>query len=420
MLILSLTPGCRPTDAPAPEPAAGSQGSRADPARPEASPADPGSEEARGREEAALGTLRLEAMPPSPALEPPPDADAAVGGSPSAEPDAPKRSADAWPPPVELPEELARALAIAPSPEAEREAKRLNQRALRRHRKLELEAAVGLYREALEAWPGHPFSRYNLGCALALLGRKEAALRELEVLAALGDDASLWRLRRARVDEDFVDVRDDPSFRRLTSYVPVEVSWSPTLEGDSAGEELVRSLRKGQIPARLGAAAADAAEGTTIRHRPGEAAITRIVEELSIALPVEAKIVEDPGLTVDRPVVVVLGSGAADRATPAPSDFVGRPLEARPEGALERLHLKTTGFVRWERIEESGARVTRTGRYHLEGKDLSLDVREVSEQPGPDGAPDDLTVLQGKRSHHLVETREGALVVDGLEFRPRR
>lgn len=70
--------------------------------------------------------------------------------------------------------------------------------------------AKRLLREALAAKPGNPSILYNLACAQALAGERDAALANLS--EALSGDESLREL--AQTDEDFRSIRDDPRFPR--------------------------------------------------------------------------------------------------------------------------------------------------------------------------------------------------------------
>ena len=70
--------------------------------------------------------------------------------------------------------------------------------------------AKRLLREALDANPGNGSVLYNLACAEALAGEKDAALGHLE--EALAAQPELSKL--AQSDTDFDSIRDDPRFPR--------------------------------------------------------------------------------------------------------------------------------------------------------------------------------------------------------------
>lgn len=61
--------------------------------------------------------------------------------------------------------------------------------------------------------PDHPIVHYNLGCSLALLGRREAALEAIEEAVARGFDDLGVMLN----DEDLVSLRDDRRFQQLAA-----------------------------------------------------------------------------------------------------------------------------------------------------------------------------------------------------------
>jgi tetratricopeptide (TPR) repeat protein len=63
----------------------------------------------------------------------------------------------------------------------------------------------------VEANPQSAGSLYNLACAEALLGEKDAALDHLARAVELNPPFA----EAARQDEDFTSVRDDPRFARI-------------------------------------------------------------------------------------------------------------------------------------------------------------------------------------------------------------
>lgn len=77
---------------------------------------------------------------------------------------------------------------------------------------------LGRYAEGLavdsrlvELAPEDSTARYNLACSLALLGRREEALVQLELAVRCGyDDAA-----HLAADPDFASLRDDPQFQAL-------------------------------------------------------------------------------------------------------------------------------------------------------------------------------------------------------------
>src|SRR5437764_13929292 len=72
----------------------------------------------------------------------------------------------------------------------------------------DFEKAKSLINEGLRERPGQPALLYNLACVEALAGESDAALEHLNAAVAQKE-----RYReRAREDEDFVSIRDDPRF----------------------------------------------------------------------------------------------------------------------------------------------------------------------------------------------------------------
>ncbi|MGM0574633.1 MAG: tetratricopeptide repeat protein [Myxococcota bacterium] len=305
----------------------------------------------------------------------------------------------------------------APSEEDRARADALNRKGLRRHRKLEIPAAIEAYRAALEAWPGHSWANYNLACAHALQGDREGALRHLRIVAALGGEEAEERLHAARTDPDFERLVDDRDFRSLTGYVTVLVAPSPSLDDGDAVAQVEAALREAHVPARARDEAwSEDLERTTLRIRAGDPAARAMADEVEVAWsrPLERRSIPD----AESPLVLVLGHGARAGADVAgPKDLVGRPLVAKTDDAVERLRLKRTGFFSWERLEDDGRRVTRTGRYLLDNGALSLSYRQVMESPRRGAAPD-VDIEQGRRSTHKVRVEDGALVVDDQVFQP--
>ena len=107
-------------------------------------------------------------------------------------------------------------------------------------KKKNLGKAISLYREALSQNPYHIGARYDLACALSLSGDEMGALRELEELYTYNDAEAEQRIVKARSDEDFEPIRDNPNFKLLTGYVRISV-----VNGAGAiGEQQVATIKK--------------------------------------------------------------------------------------------------------------------------------------------------------------------------------
>ena len=116
----------------------------------------------------------------------------------------------------------------------------LNKKASTQRSKNNLGKAVGLYRDALEVYPYYVAAKYDLACALAVSGDERGALRELEELNSWDDSEAEQRLVKARSDEDFEGIRDNPNFKLITGYVRVVI-----VNGASTiGEERVADMKK--------------------------------------------------------------------------------------------------------------------------------------------------------------------------------
>ena len=83
--------------------------------------------------------------------------------------------------------------------------------AARWRRKGDLQKAAEVLQEAIRRFPDQAVLHYDLACYLALLGRKEGALKELEI--ALQRDPNLKAL--AQKDDDLRSLRGDPRFEKL-------------------------------------------------------------------------------------------------------------------------------------------------------------------------------------------------------------
>ena len=107
-------------------------------------------------------------------------------------------------------------------------------------RKTSASKAIPLYREALEADPYYVAAKYDLACALAVVEDDRAALKELEDLYTWDDDEAEQRLVKARTDEDFTYLREDPNFKLLTGYVNIAI-----INGaGSIGMQTVANMKK--------------------------------------------------------------------------------------------------------------------------------------------------------------------------------
>lgn len=98
-------------------------------------------------------------------------------------------------------------------------AKKANSKGLKEHKKKKYGAAIKKYEEALDAVPHYVYAKYNMACAYSLLGDAEASLMHLEEMYTWDDPLVDQQLKKARIDPDFIPVRDDIRFKVMTGYI---------------------------------------------------------------------------------------------------------------------------------------------------------------------------------------------------------
>lgn len=103
-------------------------------------------------------------------------------------------------------------LELTPARANKQLAEEANKRALALHLKNEWDAAIPLYKQAIDADPSFILARYNLACAYALTAKDRAALAILQELKDADCPACRQRLAKARTDKDFAGLRDHPDF----------------------------------------------------------------------------------------------------------------------------------------------------------------------------------------------------------------
>lgn len=293
------------------------------------------------------------------------------------------------------------------------EARRLNSEGLHRHKKGDYGQAAEKYRDALAVDGRARFPRYNLACALALLGKSDEALQHLLALRELGHEA---KLADARVDADFVSMRADARFVALSGLATVQL-----LRGRRATSEGVQRMvgvvrDRGRYEAVVGGASSVSAEfawpksGTVYfgpDHADSAAALADALGLLAEPRPAE--------LTSGTDLVVVLAKDAevARAAGRALERFYDRKLHGRSSRGEHMLHLKATGFFT-ERIyrEDDESTIKRNGTFTVEGDDLVRTYRETRETEEQVDGPDE-------RSDRVsFEVRDTRLVVDGVTLKP--
>ena len=204
-------------------------------------------------------------------------------------------------------------------------------------------AAARQFERALDADPWHVLAKYNLACQYSLLGRFDDAVHHLDELSRWQIPESAVRMGRARVDEDFLPMRDDPRFREITGYVRAQV-----LNGaGSAGLESVEMIRTEMVAAEM-----DVASYGNDRHlwmRPSiyyRAGYESEAHRLNRILGLDNTAVDVITWATDYDIVVVYGSIEAATANPVPrpvvqgtwdGTIVGGDAEDAGEGAVDAV-----------------------------------------------------------------------------------
>ena len=312
---------------------------------------------------------------------------------------------------------LITSLAAPATPAAQKLAAEANRKGVKRHRKLDLKAAIQADEAGLSAWPGHLFSRYNLACAHALSGNRAEALRHLAVVSVHGTSQAADRLRAARVDPDFESLLQDDAFRTLTRYASVEVSWSPSISDAQAAVALVDRLRRENIPAHEGREWRKDLPETTLYIAIDHEIAQRVGDEIIASNATPTKRVDSRFLNNKRPIVLVLGSGAPPDPTSTEAaslgSMIGQRVTTKHDGIEEDFLLKPTGFFVWNVRSPDGSRIEKSGRYNLKGQALHLDFQMTTTKPGN---PPEVTVERGRRENHTLTLEGSALLVGDKRF----
>ena len=200
--------------------------------------------------------------------------------------------------------------------------------------------AARQFESALAADPWHVLAKYNLACQYSLLGRVDDSVRHLDELSRWNIPEADERMARARVDEDFAPMRDDPRFREITGYVRAQL-----LNGaGSAGLGPVETIRGQMTGAQM-----DVASYGNDRHlrlRPWiyyRAGYEDEARGLNRLLALDGANVELITWSTDYDIVVLYGNIEAATANPLRRPLVqgtwdgtivgGDPEEAAEEAA---------------------------------------------------------------------------------------
>lgn len=121
-------------------------------------------------------------------------------------------------------------------------------KATEQRKKKNMGKAISLYREALEINPYNVSAKYDLACALSVEGDESGALRHLEELYMWKDSEAEQRIAKARTDEDFDNIRDNPNFKLMTGYVRIALINGASSIGAPTVAAMKEKLEKKNFP----------------------------------------------------------------------------------------------------------------------------------------------------------------------------
>lgn len=141
-------------------------------------------------------------------------------------------------------------------------AKKLRDAGFKDYKKEKYEKALTQFEKAIDIYPGYVQALYDAACTSAVMGRGEDAVEYLRKLTDIGTKDALSRVFKARVDSDFIALRDDPAFRDATGYVRVKITNGVGEYGEDEVERIKAEL--GNLRHDVAAVAPDKTE----RKRP--------------------------------------------------------------------------------------------------------------------------------------------------------
>lgn len=112
-----------------------------------------------------------------------------------------------------------------------------------RYKKKSISKAIGLYNDALDANPYNVQAKYALASALATENEEEKALYHLEEMYKWDDDEAESMLSKAKNDQDFENIRDNPNFKLLTGFAHVVLINGATKIGFSQVDIIRKKLK---------------------------------------------------------------------------------------------------------------------------------------------------------------------------------
>ncbi len=268
------------------------------------------------------------------------------------------------------------------------EARRLNRRGLKKHKRRDYTGAISSYEDAMSVNPRAVFPRYNAACAYALVGRRDAALQQLLAIVELRKHD---KIMDARIDSDFTSLYKDPAFREITGDASVRVLPRNRVRRQVV-TDFIKVIRKAshfrakqlQTPSGLGVR-------STVFVRPGFEAQAKVIAELVDGASVQPAPAALAQLDGDVFVLVAAEADVAGASGRELERFTDVKLRGKKGRIIHQLKLKSTGFFVWTMYVDDGAAQTqRNGTYKVDGTRLNLSYRETRElENGEVIGPDD-------------------------------
>ncbi len=127
-----------------------------------------------------------------------------------------------------------------PDKKAKKKAKKAFKKGMKAYRKDDFEGALGHFQSMLEIAPGSYKAIYNVATMSAKTGSVKKAIGLLWCLRDLGTPSALRKIKDARKDSDFEDLRRNDAFKVATGYARIMILDSLP---DGRGDDNVSNLR---------------------------------------------------------------------------------------------------------------------------------------------------------------------------------
>lgn len=141
-----------------------------------------------------------------------------------------------------------------------KKAKKIRTAGFKDYKKGRHQAAIKKFEAAIDAWPGFTQALYDAACTHALLGHADQSVEYLRKLVDIGTKESIRKAQHARVDKDFVSLRDNPNFRDATGYVRVKLVNGVGEFGEDEIDRITKTI--GKLQHHLAAKGPDKADRT--------------------------------------------------------------------------------------------------------------------------------------------------------------